>query len=76
MITDFDSHSTSPQTTPARHPSRRASARFGTQTSLKDEADSIYTQFVLYPAVAPSQAFPWFTTVLDRLSEPLSRYHE
>jgi hypothetical protein len=76
MTTDFDSHSPTQQTAPVRHPSRRSSARSGKRTWLKDEAVSIYTQFVLYPAVPPSQAFPWFTTVLDGLSEPLSRYHE
>jgi len=76
MITDFDSHSTAQHTDRNLPHSRRSSSRFGTHTSLKEETDSIYTQSVLFPAVQPSQAFPWFTTVLDGLSEPLSRYHE
>ena len=76
MITDFDSHSSANHTSLNPLHSRRSSARFGTHASLKDGADSIYTQSILFPAVQPSQAFPWFTTVLDGLSEPLSRYHE
>jgi hypothetical protein len=73
MITDFDSSFTAQQAPPQ---SRRSSTRFGTRTSLKDEAESIYTQFILFPAVPPAQAFPWFTAVLDGMREPLSRYHE
>jgi hypothetical protein len=76
MITDFDSNSSPPHATLDRAHSRQSSTRFEAHTTLKDEANSIYTQSVLYPAVQPSQAFPWFTAVLDGLSEPLSRYHE
>ena len=76
MITDLDSPSNAQHAVLGRPQSRRSSARSLTGHSLRDEVNSIYTQFILHPSAQPAHAFPWFSGVLDGLSEPLSRYHE